>query len=133
MTMHSGFSSLQERWHIELFSELMTNLPEPPGPKEIEPVWAERAAEEVLLYLRGSVESSASQWWTPADILWTIIIDWLISDDRGWPRTRVDFLIPEEMLPERFWLHVAGKPLLVCREDLSPGSSRGVRRESDAT
>jgi hypothetical protein len=88
---------------LVLFDEFMRNLPELPvrEVEDIDPSRLRKAGEGVLFSLYSEVGVFADHYDVPADFLWSLVVDWVVSDHMGTERTPADFLIPEKEKPEK--------------------------------
>jgi len=88
---------------LVLFDEFMRNLLELPvlEAEDIDPLRLQKAGEGVLFSLHSEVGVFADHYDVPADVLWSLVVDWVVSDHIGTERTPAVFLIPEKAKSEQ--------------------------------
>jgi hypothetical protein len=81
---------------LVLFDEFMRNLPQLPVPEaeDVDPLRLQKAGEGVLFSLYSEVGVFSDHYDVPVDLLWGLVVDWVVSDHMGTERTPVEFLIP---------------------------------------
>jgi|SRR5580693_8177155 hypothetical protein len=87
----------------ELFAEYLRNLPELPEPEDIDFLRLQKAGEGVLFSLYSEVGVFADHYQVPGDLLWDLVVDWVVADHMGTERTPahlLELLIPEKITPE---------------------------------
>lgn len=113
-----------------LFDEFMGGLPELPEPEDVDPLRLQKASEGVLFSLYSEVAVFASQYDVPGDLLWDVVVDWVIADDLGRDRTPVELFMPEKGGPELTVVQNGMDDMPCC----SPGhlaEARAVRLSKD--
>jgi hypothetical protein len=85
-----------------LFDGFMRDLPDLPEPEDIDPLRLQKAGEGVLFSLYSEVGVFGAHYDVPVDLLWGVVVDWLVADDMGSERAPVEFFIPEKRGPEAF-------------------------------
>jgi len=88
---------------LVLFDEFMRNLPDLPvlEAEDVDPLRLQKAGEGVLFSLYREVGVFADHYDVPVDLLWGLVVDWVVSDHMGTERTPVEFLVLEKEEPER--------------------------------
>jgi hypothetical protein len=88
---------------LVLFDEFMRDLPDLPvlETESIYPLRLQRAGEGVLFSLYEEVGVFADHYGVPVDLVWGVVVDWVVSDHMGTKRTPVEFLVLEKEQPKR--------------------------------
>ena len=81
-----------------LFRRFMRNLPQLPVPEDqdVDILGLQKAGKGVLFTLYSEVGVFADVYDVPADLLWVVVVDWIVSDHTGRQRTPVELLVPAD-------------------------------------
>jgi len=69
------------------------NFPQRLAPitEQIDPLCLEQACVQTIRELHYEVAVSADQYDVPGDVLWEVLVHWIVSDRMGWDRTPSHF------------------------------------------
>jgi hypothetical protein len=68
--------------------------------EDVDHLWLQKAGEAVLFSVYSEVGVFADDYEFPVDLLWGVVVDWVVSDHMGTERTPVEFLVPERGRPD---------------------------------
>ena len=67
-----------------------------PITEQIDPLCLEKACVQTIRQLYYEVAIAADQYDVPGDVLWDVLIHWIVSDHMGWDRTPLHFFVAEK-------------------------------------
>lgn len=84
----------------DLLNLFMEGLSIPPDavPEPIDPGVVGNAASWVVFQIYYQIQAMSENFDVPGDILWKVVVDWLVSDEMGWERTPAEYCIPQVLL-----------------------------------
>lgn len=62
-------------------------------PEQLDPLCLEQACVQTIRQLYYEVAVSADHFDVPGDVLWEVLVHWIVSDHMGWDRAPIYFFI----------------------------------------
>jgi hypothetical protein len=67
-----------------------------PIPEQIDPICLGQACMQTIRQLYCEVAVSADHFEVPGDVLWDVLVQWIVADHMGWDRTPPHFFIVDK-------------------------------------